>query len=86
MKKPKPKKYLNSLIFVTIITIENYVNKDNQWNQPIEVEDTSLFQNYAEHIRTMIQNNKDNEKNSLIYYINYSIFVMMKPLKTKGFY
>ena len=37
-------------------------SKDNPWNQPIEVEDTSLFQNYAEHIRTMIQHNEDNEK------------------------
>ncbi len=37
-------------------------SKDNAWNQPIEVEDTDLFKNYAEHIRTMIQHNEENEK------------------------
>jgi len=37
-------------------------SKDNVWNNPIEVEDTLLFKDYAEHIRTMIQHNEANEK------------------------
>ena len=63
MKKQKQK-----ILKFADIKMHDYHNrelcksKDNPWNQPIEVEDTSLFQNYAEHIRTMIQHNEDNEK------------------------